>query len=107
MLNELHWDEVLSFIEEKLSRPSFDTWFKSTKGEIDGDTLTIVTGNDFSRDWLEARYRSLISEAFSKITGLTMNLTFKSEKISEDPSFLKDRTRHEKTTETLMMSCKT
>ena len=52
-LNEL-WQNVLSQAEQKLSKPSFETWLKSTTLlAYHADTVTISAPNAFARDWLE------------------------------------------------------
>ena len=56
------WNQTLSNIEKKISKPSFDTWLKSTKAHVlQGDTLIVTAPNEFARDWLEGRYSQLIS----------------------------------------------
>lgn len=56
------WQQVLSIIQTKLSKPSFDTWLKSTKALVFNDTtLVICAPNNFAREWLENRYIKLIS----------------------------------------------
>lgn len=56
------WHQVLDVIETKLSRPSFDTWMKSTKAIVFTDTtLVISTPNKFTQEWLEGRYLKMIA----------------------------------------------
>jgi chromosomal replication initiator protein len=60
-INEL-WQQVLDAIQTKLSKPSFDTWLKSTKAiEFNDTTLVISTPNKFTQEWLESRYLKMIS----------------------------------------------
>lgn len=69
------WDKALSNIETKLSKPSFETWLKSTKAlALDDDTLFISAPNEFSRDWLESRYAQLIVDTLYEITGENMKV---------------------------------
>jgi hypothetical protein len=35
------WSEVLTKLSEKISKPSFETWFAGTEAEIIGETLLI------------------------------------------------------------------
>ncbi|MBM7095362.1 MULTISPECIES: chromosomal replication initiator protein DnaA [Alteribacter] len=71
------WEQALKNIEEKVSKPSFETWLKSTKAEaIDQDTMTIVAPNEFARDWLENRYSGLISETLQELTGAELHVRF-------------------------------
>jgi len=58
------WHEVLSMIQKKISKPSFDTWLKSTKAlSLQDNILIISTPNTFTQEWLESRYAKLISDA--------------------------------------------
>lgn len=76
------WDQALSIIETKLSKPSFETWLKSTKATaINDDTLFIAAPNEFSRDWLENRYLKLITDTIYELTGENMKIKL----ITSDP----------------------
>lgn len=71
------WAKALENIEKKISKPSFDTWLKSTKAHsIQGDTLVITAPNEFARDWLEGRYSQLISGVLYDITGEELLIEF-------------------------------
>jgi chromosomal replication initiator protein len=64
------WSKALEEIEKKISKPSFDTWLKSTKAySLKGDVLVITVPNEFTKDWLESRYTALIEETLYDITG--------------------------------------
>ncbi|OZT12868.1 chromosomal replication initiation protein DnaA [Priestia aryabhattai] len=71
------WNGALAEIEKKLSKPSFETWLKSTKAHaLQGDTLIITAPNDFARDWLESRYSNLIAETLYDLTGEELDVKF-------------------------------
>ncbi|WP_442597277.1 chromosomal replication initiator protein DnaA [Neobacillus sp. D3-1R] len=71
------WNAALSTIEKKISKPSFDTWLKSTKAHsLQGDLLVITAPNEFARDWLEERYSHLISSILAEITGEELTVKF-------------------------------
>ncbi|WP_338752435.1 chromosomal replication initiator protein DnaA [Bacillus sp. FJAT-52991] len=71
------WSKVLQSIEKKISKPSFDTWLKSTKAHsLQGDSITITAPNDFARDWLEGHYSQLISGVIGEITGEQLAVRF-------------------------------
>jgi chromosomal replication initiator protein len=59
----------LNIISTKISKPSFDTWIKNTKGETEGDILKIYCQNSFQKDWLEERYHNLFCEVVEKVFG--------------------------------------
>ena len=70
------WQETLNQIKEKLSNPSFRTWFSNTtplkvtnKGK-----LIIKVPNDFIKDWIETRYIELIEEIIQDLTSNNWNL---------------------------------
>ncbi|MFA9556240.1 chromosomal replication initiator protein DnaA [Evansella sp. AB-rgal1] len=77
-LNDL-WDQALKMIEEKVSKPSFDTWFKFTKADsIDQgtNTITVIAPNEFARDWLENRYFRIITDTLHELTGAELEARF-------------------------------
>ncbi|MFD1850988.1 chromosomal replication initiator protein DnaA [Oceanobacillus bengalensis] len=71
------WIATLEKIEEKVSKPSFETWLKNTKAEaLEKNTLVISAPNEFARDWLETQYTDLISDIIGEITGSRLNTKF-------------------------------
>ncbi len=71
------WSKALKEIEKKLSKPSFETWLKSTKAHaLQNDTLIITAPNEFARDWLESRYLHLIAETIYDLTGAELSIKF-------------------------------
>jgi chromosomal replication initiator protein len=71
------WHAALANIEKKISKPSFDTWLKSTKAHsLQGDLLIITAPNEFARDWLEERYSQLIAGILYEITGEELTVKF-------------------------------
>jgi chromosomal replication initiator protein len=71
------WNNALAKIEKKISKPSFETWLKSTTAHsLQGNTLTITAPNEFARDWLEERYSGLISGILYDITGEELEVKF-------------------------------
>jgi chromosomal replication initiator protein len=71
------WSQALKEIEKKTSKPSFETWLKSTKANsLKKDTIIIEAPNEFARDWLENRYTDLISDTLNELTGSKLNIKF-------------------------------
>lgn len=71
------WDQVLKNIEQKISKPSFDTWLKFTEAyRLQGETLVVAAPNEFARDWLEGRYADLISKLLYEIIGENLEVKF-------------------------------
>jgi len=74
---ELLWQETLEKLKTELSKPSFETWFSSTRlFLIDGDTIVISVPNEFAKDWLESRYAPLIRSSIQSILGHSVSLRF-------------------------------
>lgn len=86
-LEEL-WVEVLAKIEQKISRPSFETWLKSTKLMSYGEeNVTIAAPNSFAKDWLENHYVHLITGILSELTGEDRLIHFVIPKNMEENDF--------------------
>ncbi|WP_432362787.1 chromosomal replication initiator protein DnaA [Sporosarcina sp. UB5] len=82
------WNNVLSKIEDKISRPSFETWLKSTKLMSYGDeNVTIAVPNSFAKDWLENHYVHLITGILSELTGEDRFIHFVVPKEMEENDF--------------------
>lgn len=73
----LIWEETLKTIKSKLSKPSFDTWLKSTEAvSMDNDTIVVQAPNEFSREWLESRYVELIKDTLYQVTQQKFEVRF-------------------------------
>ncbi len=71
------WDETLHTIKEQLSRPSYDTWLKSTRPlALKNGVLLVEAPNEFARDWLETRYAELIEQVLENITSSPLEVKF-------------------------------
>ncbi|MDC3413530.1 hypothetical protein NC797_16935 [Aquibacillus sp. 3ASR75-11] len=75
MENEL-WTKVLNLVSHKMSRPSFETWFKTSKAIKEEKRWVIISESEFTRDWLEQRYSDLVKEAIFEITNESPELVF-------------------------------
>ena len=85
-LEEL-WKNVLAQVEQKISKPSFETWLKATKLlSYKGSTVTIAAPNSFARDWLENHYVHLIAGILSELTGEDLLIKFVVQKDQDDDS---------------------
>jgi chromosomal replication initiator protein len=83
------WSKALGEIEKKISKPSYETWLKSTKAHtIKGDTLTITAPNEFARDWLESRYLHLIADTIYQLTGEEFLIKFIIPQNQRDDEFM-------------------
>lgn len=64
------WSKTLDSIQNKISKPSFETWLKATEAiDMENDILVVCAPNDFARDWLESRYADLVRDTLKEVTG--------------------------------------
>lgn len=73
------WNEVLNQLKLELSEASYKTWLGDTSlrpFDENDDTLTIEVPSEFTRNWIEMRYSTLISEAIYQITNKKYKLKF-------------------------------
>ncbi|MBZ4652977.1 MAG: chromosomal replication initiator protein DnaA [Peptococcaceae bacterium] len=71
------WQAILSQLEKELSRPSFETWLKSTHLiSLEDNHLMIGVPNEFAKDWLENRYYSLIKSKAENVLNREVKLSF-------------------------------
>lgn len=70
------WQQVLSVIQTKLSKPSFDTWFKATKADLKGELLIVTAPTTFAAEWLESRYTKLVRTTMFEFLGRTVDVKF-------------------------------
>jgi len=71
------WQKILLLLEQDLSKPSFDTWLKSTYLlSFDNYYLHVVVPNEFAKDWLETRYYDIIKNKALQILNKDVSLKF-------------------------------
>lgn len=77
------WLQILSVIQKKLNKSSFDTWFKATQAISISDTKAIISApNSFAVEWLQSRYTNLVSAAINEYLNKQVEVTF----VIEDPN---------------------
>lgn len=79
MVNELSeiWQSTLAAMSRDLSKPTFETWFKSTRPvSVKDQCLLIEVPNDFAKEWLETRYKNLIIDKLKTVTSLDYEVSF-------------------------------
>lgn len=71
------WQQILSIIQTKLSKPSFDTWFKATKAlTLNDHSVVISAPTTFAVEWLESRYTKLVSSTVYEVIGKQVEVRF-------------------------------
>jgi chromosomal replication initiator protein len=64
------WNIAFEEIKTQVSKPSFETWFKTKKPiSLEENTFVLATPHAFAADWLMSRYGNLIEEVLRGITG--------------------------------------
>ncbi len=71
------WGDTLNVLRTQLNTQTFKTWFVNIRPVSFTDSLfTISTPNDFSREWLESRYISLITGALGEAVDGPVDIAF-------------------------------
>ncbi len=71
------WSHTLEKMKEYLSKPSFETWFQSTKPvDIGEQELYISVPNEFTKDWLNSRYKTSIENSVKEVSGKQYKVKF-------------------------------
>ncbi|CCU79882.1 Chromosomal replication initiator protein DnaA [Halanaerobium saccharolyticum subsp. saccharolyticum DSM 6643] len=65
------WKKTLENIKEKITNPSFNTWFSETKAVMTTaeNQLVLQVPNNFIQEWIESQYTDLIEEILKNLTG--------------------------------------
>src|SRR4051795_6312003 len=71
------WRAALGELQVSLSPANFETWLKDTVlVAVDDNHFRIAVPNGFAKDWLESRYRSLISQTLARVVGYSVIVEF-------------------------------
>jgi chromosomal replication initiator protein len=71
------WRAALGELQVSLSPANFETWLRDTQlVDVDEQRFRIAVPNGFAKDWLETRYRSLISQTLARIVGYSVQVEF-------------------------------
>jgi chromosomal replication initiator protein len=71
------WRAALGELQVSLSPANYETWLKDTQlVDVDEQRFRIGVPNGFAKDWLETRYRSLISQTLARIVGYSVQVEF-------------------------------
>jgi chromosomal replication initiator protein len=71
------WRAALGELQVSLSPANFETWLRDTQlVDVDEQRFRIAVPNGFAKDWLESRYRSLISQTLARIVGYGVQVEF-------------------------------
>src|SRR5438093_525082 len=71
------WRAALGELQVSLSPANYETWLRDTQLiDVDEQRFRIAVPNGFAKDWLENRYRSLISQTLARIVGYSVQVEF-------------------------------
>jgi chromosomal replication initiator protein len=71
------WRAALGELQVALSPANYETWLKDTAlVDVDDNRFTIAVPNGFARDFLEGRYRPLISQTLARVVGYSVVVEF-------------------------------
>src|SRR5687767_6755702 len=71
------WRAALGELQVSLSPANFETWLRDTQlVDVDDQRFRIAVPNGFAKDWLETRYRSLISQTLARVVGYSVQVDF-------------------------------
>ncbi|MBF0181717.1 MAG: chromosomal replication initiator protein DnaA [Magnetococcales bacterium] len=76
-MNEL-WEKAKTIIQEQVSPQIFNMWIKPLRlGASDGGRLEILTGNDFSAEYVKNHYGPLLASVLSFEAGRAIEVLFR------------------------------
>ncbi|NMB39273.1 MAG: chromosomal replication initiator protein DnaA [Firmicutes bacterium] len=71
------WNDVLTIMAKEVAKSSFEAWLKDTKlDRVEGSILYIEVPNEFTRDWVEARYALALRKTVRHLTNKDWELRF-------------------------------
>jgi len=71
------WQEALPRIERQLSKPSFEAFLKAMRPmALDDDVFVFSVPSLFAKEWLEGRYRRLISDTLQEVLRRGVEIQF-------------------------------
>jgi chromosomal replication initiator protein len=71
------WRAALGELQVSLSPANYETWLKETALiAVSDNRFRVAVPNGFAKDWLETRYRSLISQTLARIVGNGVQVDF-------------------------------
>ncbi|MGZ3587798.1 MAG: chromosomal replication initiator protein DnaA [Candidatus Limnocylindrales bacterium] len=87
------WRAALGELQVSLSPANYETWLRDTAlSAVDDNHFRVAVPNGFAKDWLETRYRSLISQTLARVVGYSVTVEFE---VKELP----DGSREERTSQ--------
>ena len=71
------WEKAAQLIKAEINGVSYDSWFQNiTPLSLEGQVLTLLVGNDFTRNMLRNNYSQLIQTALLRASGESLRCVF-------------------------------
>ncbi|QSO50871.1 chromosomal replication initiator protein DnaA [Alicyclobacillus curvatus] len=73
------WQKVLEMMKERMSGPSFETWFQGTEitnFNASNNLLSIFVPTPFARNWLVGNYTAIVQNALTALTEQEFRVEF-------------------------------
>jgi chromosomal replication initiator protein len=64
------WEKALDLISQQVNEGTYNIWFAQTAGlGLTDGMYSIGVSSEFAKDWIDSRFRTIISEAVSQVVG--------------------------------------
>jgi chromosomal replication initiator protein len=64
------WEKALDLISQHVNEGTFNIWFAQTAGlGLNGGLYSVGVSSEFAKDWIESRFRTLISDTVTQVVG--------------------------------------
>ena len=75
------WSQVMTTVQKQIAPQIFDLWLEPLRpGETQADgKIEILTKNDFSAEYVNTNYGTLLKSAFQDVSGKPVSLTFRTD----------------------------
>jgi chromosomal replication initiator protein len=74
---EALWKRNLQVIRDKVTQHNYETWIKPIKiVSAEENNIFLSVPNRFFKDWIADNYHSIISDSFSEVMGVDVNLNY-------------------------------
>ena len=74
-INSIIWNDALKMLEQDVTKPTFDTWFRSTElAAYYGENIIIKVQNDFAKNYLTSNYFKLIQNHLESMLNHSVKL---------------------------------
>ena len=80
------WEAVREAVRQRIGASAYGSWFRTLEGALEDDALVIRCPDRFSRDWIHARYESLIKELAPEVRRIDYQIDSVASSLDPKPS---------------------